>query len=122
MFACGADARPNWDERAAACLFAPASRGQAMTQPKRRGNSLTPWHATNCKPMSMYLNASILAGNTHMAASINVVANTDGKKTEVNQLIELMAELNRVKADLKDELDKVNADAERLRALNVSHR
>jgi cation transport ATPase len=72
--------------------------------------------------MSMYLNASILAGNTHMAASINIVANTDGKKTEVNQLIELIAELNRVKADLKDELDKVNADAERLRALNVSHR
>ena len=70
----------------------------------------------------MYLNASILAGNTHMAASMNTVANTDGKKTEVNQLIELMAELNRVKADLKDELDKVNADAERLRALNVSHR
>ena len=43
-----------------------------------------------------------------MAASMNIVANTDGKKTEVNnQLIELMrAELNRVKADLKDELDK----------------
>ena len=33
-----------------------------------------------------------------------------------NQLIELRAELNRVKADLRDELDKVNADAERLRA------
>jgi hypothetical protein len=73
--------------------------------------------------MSMYLNASTLAGNTHMAASMNIVANTDGKKTEVNQLIELMrADLNRVKADLMDELDKVNADAERLRALNVSHR
>ena len=58
-----------------------------------------------------------------MAASMNIVANTDGKKTEVNQLIEnLRAELNRVKADLKDELDKVNADAEKLRALNVSHR
>ena len=71
----------------------------------------------------MYLNASTLAGNTHMAASMNIVANTDGKKTEVNQLIEnLRAELNRVKADLKDELDKVNADAERLRAFNVSHR
>ena len=51
-----------------------------------------------------------------MAASMN---NIDGKKTE--QLIELMrAELNKVKADLKDELDKVNADAEKLRALNVS--
>ena len=50
-----------------------------------------------------------------MAASVNIVANTDGKKTEVNQLIELRAEL-------KDELDKVNADAERLRAFNVSHR
>jgi hypothetical protein len=72
--------------------------------------------------MSMYLNASTLTGNTHMAASMNIVANTDGKKTEVNQLIELRAELNRVKADLKDELDKVNADAERLRTLNVSHR
>jgi hypothetical protein len=34
----------------------------------------------------------------------------------------LRAELSRVKADLKDELDKVNADAERLRAFNVSHR
>jgi hypothetical protein len=70
--------------------------------------------------MSMYLNASTLAGNTYMAASMNIVADTDGKKTEINQLIELRAELNRVKADLKDELDKVNADAERL--LNVSHR
>ena len=59
---------------------------------------------------------STLAGSTHMAASMN---NIDGKKTE--QLIELMrAELNKVKADLKDELDKVNADAEKLRALNVS--
>ena len=62
------------------------------------------------------------AGNTQMAASINIVARTDGKKTEINQLIELRAELNRVKADLMDELDKVNADAERLRAFNVSHR
>ena len=52
-----------------------------------------------------------------MAASMD---NIDGKKTD--QLIELMrAELNKVKADLKDELDKVNADAEKLRALNVSH-
>ena len=72
--------------------------------------------------MSMYLNASILAGNTHMAASMNIVTNTDGKKSEVNQLIELRAELSRVKADLMDELDKVIADAEKLRALNVSHR
>ena len=70
----------------------------------------------------MYLNASILAGNTHMAASMNIVANTDGKKTEINQLIELKAELNRVKANLMDELDKVNADAERLRAFNGSQR
>ena len=53
-----------------------------------------------------------------MAASMN---NIDGKKTEIYELIELMrAELNKVKADLKDELDKVNADAEKLRALNVS--
>ena len=52
-----------------------------------------------------------------MAASMNVI---EGKKTAINQLIELMkAELNKVKADLKDELDKVNADAEKLRALNV---
>jgi hypothetical protein len=59
-----------------------------------------------------------LAGNTYMAASMNI---TDSKKTD--QLIELMRdELSRVKADLKDELDKVNADAERLRAFNVSHR
>ena len=57
-----------------------------------------------------------------MAASMNIVANTDGKKTEINQLIELKAELNRVKADLMDELDKVNADAERLRAFNGSQR
>jgi hypothetical protein len=59
-----------------------------------------------------------------MAASMNIVANTDGKKTEANQnqLIELRAELDRVKADLMDELDKVNADAEKLRAVNVSHR
>ena len=64
--------------------------------------------------------ASTLAGNTHLAASMNII---DGKKTEINQLIELMrAELTRrVEADLKGELDKLNADAERLRALNVSH-
>ena len=57
-----------------------------------------------------------------MVASMNIVADADGRKTEVNQLIELRAELARVKADLMDELDKVNADAEKLRALNVSHR
>ena len=58
------------------------------------------------------------AGNTHMAASMNII---DGKKTEINQLIELMkAELDKVKSDLMDELDKVNADAEKLRKLNVS--
>jgi hypothetical protein len=34
----------------------------------------------------------------------------------------LKAELDRVKAELMDELDKVNADAEKLRALNFSHR
>jgi hypothetical protein len=59
----------------------------------------------------------------NMVASMNIVAHTDGKKTEVNQLNleNLRTELNRVKADLKDELDKVNADAERLRAFNGSH-
>ena len=46
-----------------------------------------------------------------MAASMNIL---DDKKTEINQLIELMkAELNKVKADLKDELEKENADAEK---------
>ena len=69
--------------------------------------------------MSMYLKTVRPAGNTHMAASMNI---RDGRKTEINQLIKSMkAELNKVKADLKDELDKVNADAEKLRALNVSH-
>src|SRR5512139_734422 len=58
-----------------------------------------------------------------MAASIKIVANTDGMKTDVKLNLEnLRTELNRVKADLKDELDKVNADAERLRAFNGSHR
>ena len=69
--------------------------------------------------MSMYLNAVHPRRQHSMAASMN---NIDGKKTEIYQLIELMrAELNKVKADLKDELDKVNADTEKLRALNVSH-
>jgi hypothetical protein len=53
---------------------------------------------------------------------MNIVANADGKKTEINKLIELKAELSRVKADLQDELDKVIADAAKLRAVNVSHR
>ena len=65
----------------------------------------------------MYLNASTLTGSTHMAASMNIVPNT-----EIKQLIELRAEIKKVKADLMDELDKVNADAEKLRAFNVSHR
>jgi hypothetical protein len=53
-----------------------------------------------------------------------VVANADGRKATVSQqLIDtLKAELNKVKADLADELDRVNADAESLRAFNVSHR
>jgi hypothetical protein len=42
------------------------------------------------------------------------------RKPRSIRLIELRAELNRMKADLKDELDKVNADAERFRAFNVS--
>jgi len=58
-----------------------------------------------------------------MTASMNIVANTDSKKADINQLLtELRAELDRVKADLNDELDKVNADAEKLRALNFSQR
>ena len=58
-----------------------------------------------------------------MAASMKIIADTDSKKADVDQLIELMkAELDKVKAGLKDELDKVNADAERLRAFNVSRR
>lgn len=55
-----------------------------------------------------------------MAASTNIVANTEGNKLEANaQLIDnLKAELNKVKAELADELDRVNADISRLSALS----
>jgi hypothetical protein len=55
-----------------------------------------------------------------MAASINIVANAEGNKVEANgRLIDnLKAELNKVKAELADELDRVNADINRLSALS----
>ena len=55
-----------------------------------------------------------------MAASTNIVANAEGNKVEANgRLIDnLKAELNKVKAELADELDSVNADINRLSALS----
>jgi hypothetical protein len=55
-----------------------------------------------------------------MAASPNIVANAEGNKVEANgRLIDnLKAELNKVKAELADELDRVNADINRLSALS----
>jgi hypothetical protein len=55
-----------------------------------------------------------------MAASTNIVANAEGNKVEANgRLIDnLKAELNKVKAELADELDRVNADINRLSALS----
>ena len=56
----------------------------------------------------------------YMAASTNIVANAEGNKVEANgRLIDnLKAELNKVKAELADELDRVNADINRLSALS----
>jgi hypothetical protein len=55
-----------------------------------------------------------------MAASTNIVGNAEGNKVEANgRLIDnLKAELNKVKAELADELDRVNADINRLSALS----
>jgi hypothetical protein len=55
-----------------------------------------------------------------MAASTDIVANAEGNKVEANgRLIDnLKAELNKVKAELADELDRVNADINRLSALS----
>jgi hypothetical protein len=55
-----------------------------------------------------------------MAASTNIVANAEGNKVEANgRLIDnLKAELNKVKAELADELERVNADINRLSALS----
>jgi hypothetical protein len=55
-----------------------------------------------------------------MAASTNIVANAEGNKVEANgRLIDnLKAELNKVKAELADELERVNADIKRLSALS----
>jgi hypothetical protein len=55
----------------------------------------------------------------------NAVANTDAttSKDDVNHLItNLRAELDKMKDDLQDELDKVLADAEKLRAGNLERR
>ncbi len=53
-----------------------------------------------------------------------IATNGDGRKATVSQQLinNLKAELNKVKADLADELDRLNADAEKLRAFNASHR
>ncbi len=47
-----------------------------------------------------------------------IATNDDGRKATVSQQLinNLKAELNKVKADLADELDRLNADAEKLRA------
>jgi hypothetical protein len=61
-----------------------------------------------------------LQATLYMAASTNIVANAEGNKVEANgRLIDnLKAELNKVKAELADELDRVNADINRLSALS----
>lgn len=55
-----------------------------------------------------------------MAASTNIVANAEGNRVEANERLidKLKAELSKVKAELADELDKVNADTNRLSALS----
>jgi hypothetical protein len=55
----------------------------------------------------------------------NTVANADARtsKADFNQLItNLRAELDKMKGGLQDELDKVLADAEKLRASNLARR
>ncbi len=53
-----------------------------------------------------------------------IVANASGGKATVSQQVieNLKAELTKVKADLADELERVRADAEKLRAFNTTHR
>jgi hypothetical protein len=54
-----------------------------------------------------------------MAAPTNIVVSAEGNRPEANKRVidGLKAELNKVKADLADELDRVNADINRLLAL-----
>ena len=76
---------------------------------------------TNLKLYLKYLNASVSSQATlYMAASSNIVANAEGNQLEANERLidKLKAELNKVKAELADELDKVNADINRLSALS----
>ena len=53
------------------------------------------------------------------APTTNIVANAEGNKLEANKRLidNLKAELNKVKADLADELDRVKAEINRLSAL-----
>jgi hypothetical protein len=55
----------------------------------------------------------------YMAAPTNIVAIAEGNKLEANKRLidNLNAELNKVKADLADELDKVKAEINRLSGL-----
>jgi hypothetical protein len=54
-----------------------------------------------------------------MAAPTNIVASAEGNMLEANERLidNLKAELNKVKADLADELDRVKAETNRLSAL-----
>jgi hypothetical protein len=49
----------------------------------------------------------------------NIVADAEGNKLEANKLLidKLKAQLNKVKADMADELDRVKAEINRLSAL-----
>jgi hypothetical protein len=61
----------------------------------------------------------------YMAApTTNIVANAEGNKLEANKRLidNLKAELNKVKADLADELDRVKAEINRLSALKQTVR
>jgi len=55
----------------------------------------------------------------YMAAPTNIVASAEGNKLDANKRLidNLKAELNKVKADLADELDRVKAETNRLSAL-----
>jgi len=54
-----------------------------------------------------------------MTAPTNIVASVEGNMLEANKRLidNLKAELNKVKADLADELDRVKAEINRLSAL-----